>query len=71
METEAHAPPAATALDEDDLVSPRNQITMEQSIQQSLESMNMSLNSLALRPDPDAQATVTDFSTSLTTCPPT
>ncbi|KAF9874107.1 phd finger domain-containing protein [Colletotrichum karsti] len=50
---------AEDAMDVD--VSPKNKTTVEQDIHQSLGSISNSVESLEMRADPDAQATVTDF----------
>ncbi|KAF0326403.1 phd finger domain-containing protein [Colletotrichum asianum] len=42
-------------------VSPKNKTTVEHDIRQSLGSISNSVESLEMRADPDAQATVTDF----------
>jgi hypothetical protein len=55
------APDDETALDADAGVSPKNKTPMDEVIRESLGTMSNSLNSLDLRADPDAQATVTDF----------
>ncbi|KAL0931868.1 phd finger domain-containing protein [Colletotrichum truncatum] len=49
----------ADAMDVD--VSPKNKTTVEHDIHQSLGSISNSVESLEMRADPDAQATVTDF----------
>ncbi|KAF5521303.1 PHD finger protein ING2 [Colletotrichum aenigma] len=50
---------AGDAMDVD--VSPKNKTTVEHDIRQSLGSISNSVESLEMRADPDAQATVTDF----------
>ncbi|KAL2105743.1 hypothetical protein VUR80DRAFT_7808 [Thermomyces stellatus] len=52
------AAPAPTA---DEAVSPKNKAATGQTIETSLDDLNNTVDSMEMRADPDAQATVTDF----------
>ncbi|PKS06842.1 hypothetical protein jhhlp_006918 [Lomentospora prolificans] len=52
---------AASALVSDEPISPRDKSQMGQSMGQSIGSINSTIDSMEIRADPDAQATVTDF----------